>query len=145
MRFTTAAFITLTIATGAVTSVALRAQQPATTTWDGVYTAEQAKRGETAYGTACASCHGGDLAGDGFAPALSGSEFANTWNGTPVSDLYERIRSSMPPSGPDEVPAAEKVDIVAYLLKANKFPEGTTELPSQAEAMKTITFKANKP
>jgi len=144
MRFTTAAFITLTLATGAVTSAALRAQQPATT-WDGVYTAEQAKRGEAAYGTACASCHGGDLAGDGFAPALSGSEFVNTWNGTPVGDLFERIRSSMPPSGPDEVSAAEKVDIVAFLLKSNKFPEGKTELPSSADAMKTIMFQANKP
>ena len=31
--------------------------------WDGVFTAEQARRGETAYLSACASCHGTGLEG----------------------------------------------------------------------------------
>ena len=41
--------------------------------WDGVFTAEQADRGAAAYKTSCSECHGGDLMGDGFAPALDRS------------------------------------------------------------------------
>lgn len=148
MRFTTAAFITLTLATGTFTSAGLRAQQPAAgaaTVWDGVYTPEQAKRGEGTYQKECSSCHGGDLAGDGFAPALSGSEFSNTWNGTPLGDLFERIRISMPPSGPNAVTPTDKADILAFLLKSNQFPEGKAELPAQTEVLKGIQFQANKP
>lgn len=148
MRLTTAAFLTMTLATAAFTSAALRAQQPpvggGATVWDGVYTAEQAKRGEDTYQADCSSCHGADLSGDGFAPALSGSEFANTWNGTPLADLFERMRASMPPSGPDSVTPAAKANILAFLLKSGKFPEGKTELPSQPDALKKIMFQATK-
>lgn len=147
MKFATAAIISLTMATAAVTSAALRAQQPAaaaTSVWDGVYTTEQATRGEAVYQTECSSCHGGDLAGDGFAPALAGAEFANTWNGTSLGDLFERMRISMPPSGPSSVKASDKADILAFVLKNGRFPEGKTELPSQAEALKAIQFQANK-
>ena len=48
--------------------------------WDGVFTAEQAERGAEAYKTSCSECHGGDLMGDGFAPALSGADFQGNWN-----------------------------------------------------------------
>lgn len=144
MRFTIAAFTTLALATAALSSSALRAQAP-TSVWDGVYTAEQAKRGEAVYQAECSSCHGPDLAGDGFAPALSGSEFANTWNGTPLSDLFERMRVSMPPSGPEAVKASDKADILAFVLKSGKFPEGKTELPATTDALKGIQFQANKP
>lgn len=146
MKFATAALISLTMATAALTSAALRAQQPAAATsiWDGVYTAEQATRGEAVYQQECSTCHGGDLAGDGFAPALSGAEFTNTWNGTSLGDLFERIRISMPPSGPSAVKASDKADILAFVLKAGRFPEGKTELPGQTEALKGIQFQANK-
>lgn len=149
MRFATAAFITLTLATGALLlPSALRAQQPAgagASVWDGVYTAEQAKRGEAAYQQDCSSCHGGDLMGDGFAPALTGGEFAGTWNGATLGDLFERMRISMPPSSPESVSGEAKADILSFLLQAGKFPTGSTELTSQAEMLKTIQFQATKP
>lgn len=115
------------------------------TVWDGVYTEEQAKRGEEAYTQECASCHQTDLAGDGFAPALSGPEFASAWNDLSVGDLLERIRQSMPPSNPSAVTLAAKIDIIAFVLKANKFPAGTAELPQEAEGLKQIKYLANKP
>jgi len=115
------------------------------TVWDGVYSEEQAKRGQTAYEQECASCHQADFAGDGFAPGLAGPEFASAWDGLPVSDLFERIRQSMPPSNPSAVPPAAKVDIIAYLLKGNRIPAGTTELPKEADALKQIQYKATKP
>lgn len=46
--------------------------------WDGVYTEEQAKRGETVYGKECSSCHGDLLTGGESAPALTGGVFQAT-------------------------------------------------------------------
>ena len=114
------------------------------TVWDGVFTQEQADRGAAVYKTACSECHGNDLAGDGFAPALSGSDFMGNWNELSVGDLYERIRISMPPSGPSAVTPAQKADIVAHLMNANKFPAGTTELEPKTEVLKGIKIEMKK-
>jgi hypothetical protein len=112
--------------------------------WDGVFTAEQAKRGEAVYTENCASCHGGDMSGDGFAPALSGTDFAGNWNDLSVGDLYERIRISMPPTGPSTVPPQGKVDIVAHILNFNKYPAGSTELEPKTEVLKEIKIELKK-
>jgi quinoprotein glucose dehydrogenase len=127
----------LALQTGAV------AQQK--TVWDGVYSEAQAKRGEAAYTAECASCHQSDLTGDGFAPGLSGPEFAAAWNELPLSDLFERMRLSMPPSDPNAVPPADKIDIIAFMLKANEFPAGAADLPKDAEGLKQIQYRATKP
>jgi quinoprotein glucose dehydrogenase len=113
--------------------------------WDGVYSEEQAKRGQAAYEAECASCHQADFAGDGFAPGLAGPEFASAWNDLSVGDLFERIRQSMPPSNPGGMTTAAKIDVIAYLLKGNKFPAGSAELPKDAEGLKQIKYLANKP
>jgi mono/diheme cytochrome c family protein len=110
----------------------------------GVYTDAQATRGADTYNKECASCHGAGLEGDGFAPALSGTEFLSNWNGTTLGDLFDRIRISMPPGGPTAVPAEAKADIVAHLLKSNKFPAGTTEIGKDVEPLKQIKFELPK-
>lgn len=111
---------------------------------DGAYTEAQAERGLDAYRKDCASCHGAGLDGDGFAPGLTGSEFLSSWNGTTVGNLYERIRQSMPPGNPGAVPAKDKADIVAYLLKMSRFPAGETELAADVSALKEIKFELPK-
>jgi mono/diheme cytochrome c family protein len=127
-------------------SVAERSMHAQTTksVWDGVFTAEQATRGEAAYTENCASCHGGDMTGDGFAPALTGTDFAGNWNDLTVGDLYERIRISMPPTGPSAVPAQGKVDIVAHILNFNKYPAGSAELEPKTEVLKQIKIELKK-
>src|SRR5688572_858094 len=112
--------------------------------WDGVFTAEQAERGAEAYKTSCSECHGGDLMGDGFAPALSGADFQGNWNDLSVGDFFERIRISMPPSGPSGVTPAQKADIVAYVFNFNKYPAGTAELEPKTEVLKTIKIELKK-
>ena len=39
-------------------AAAMLAAQASRSVWDGVYTDEQAKRGQTLYGKECSSCHG---------------------------------------------------------------------------------------
>jgi hypothetical protein len=36
-------------------------------------------------------------------------------------------------------------DVIAFMLRANGFPAGATELPKDAEPLKTIMVKAGKP
>ena len=119
-------------------------QEPTKSVWDGVFTAEQAERGAAAFKTSCSECHGNDLAGDGFAPALSGSDFMGNWNDLTVGDLFERVRISMPPSGPSAVTPAQKADIIAHIMNVNKFPAGTVELEPKTEVLKGIKIEMKK-
>lgn len=142
------AFLVLAVLwTAGVTQSSLRAQAApgaARTVWDGVYTEAQAERGLAAYKSACSECHGADLTGDGFAPALTGAEFSGNWNELSVGDLFERIRISMPPTGPATMEPAQKADVVAYVMKFNKYPAGTTELEPKTDVLKLIKIEMKK-
>jgi S-disulfanyl-L-cysteine oxidoreductase SoxD len=144
MKFSTAVLALAAVWALGVIHSSLHAQTPKSV-WEGAYTDEQAKRGEEAYMKDCSECHQAELTGDGFAPGLSGAEFLNAWNGLTVGDLFERIRISMPPGKETSVPAQSKADIVAHILKFNKFPAGKTDLPAQTDALKGIKFEATKP
>ena len=126
-------------------SLTLEAQDTTSSVWDGVYTQAQADRGRKQYGSACAACHGQELSGGETAPPLAGSDFMSNWEGLPVGQLFERTRTSMPPGAPSKVSRDAKVDIVAYILSANKFPAGDKELPRQTESMNTIKMESEKP
>ena len=122
---------------------ALTAQAPRSL-WDGVYTQDQAKRGEAVYVEKCARCHGAQLIGGDMNPPLVGPEFLSTWNTKTVGDLFDRIRTTMPADKPGSVSRQQSSDVVAYLLSANKFPIGSTELENQTELLKQIPFDAFK-
>jgi mono/diheme cytochrome c family protein len=113
--------------------------------WDGVYTEEQAKRGETAYQRACGACHGPDLSGGEMAPALADPQFRSNWDGVPVGDLFERIRVSMPQDNPGGLSRQQYADVLSFVLSRNNFPKGTTELSTKIEMLQPIMFKALKP
>jgi S-disulfanyl-L-cysteine oxidoreductase SoxD len=113
--------------------------------WEGVYTADQAKRGEPLYSQYCASCHGPDLAGGEMAPGLTGGEFSSNWNDLSLGDLFERIRVSMPQNSPGSLTRQQNADILAFLLSKANVPAGSSELPTQTEMLKMIKFLASKP
>ena len=125
-----------------------RGQETALTSrsvWDGVYTEEQAKRGEELYRKECASCHGDTLVGGGGAAPLTGGTFLSNWNGLTVGDLFDRIRKTMPQGSPGRLTKQQDADILAFLLSFNKFPAGKTELQKQVEFLREIRFEATKP
>ena len=110
--------------------------------WDGVYTDEQAKRGAVLFDRECASCHGEAGVGGGMAPALVGDAFSANYDGQTVGDLVERNRQTMPVGREGQLSRQQNADIAAYMLQCNKFPAGTAELPSQAQALKQIKYLA---
>jgi S-disulfanyl-L-cysteine oxidoreductase SoxD len=127
-----------------LTAVAV-CQDTTKSVWDGVFTADQAKRGEAAYNTNCAACHGDQLTGGEMAPPLAGGEFMSNWNGLTVGDLYDRIRTTMPAGKPGKLSREVNADIVSYILAFNKFPAGDQELSHQSEVLKQIKLDAEKP
>lgn len=121
------------------------AQAPDRHVWTGVYTAEQAARGKTAYAENCAACHGDTLAGIDVAPPLAGSAFLNNWNNTSAGDLFSRIQMTMPLSAPGSLGGRTVADIEAYMFEANGFPAGDLPLPPNAALMPNVRIVAQKP
>jgi mono/diheme cytochrome c family protein len=113
--------------------------------WDGVYTDEQAKRGEPLYAEKCSSCHGPDMNGGEMAPGLTGGEFTANWNDLTLGDLFERMRISMPQNNPGSLSRQQNADILAAILKKANYPAGKAELPTQTEALNMYKFIATKP
>ncbi len=113
--------------------------------WDGVFTKEQAERGHELYTTHCQACHGESLEGNGPASPLSGPVFNANWDGVRLGDMLDRTKTTMPMSKPGSLSLQQIADVLAFVLSANKFPAGETELPRQAELLNEITFLATKP
>jgi mono/diheme cytochrome c family protein len=129
----------------AMTVRSTRAAAAERTTWDSVYTASQAARGETAYAKTCARCHGASLGGGDESPALTGGNFLGNWNGLPLSDLQKRIKTTMPSDTVGVYDIQLVTDVIAFMLRANGYPAGAAELPKEAEPLKEIIVKAGKP
>jgi|tagenome__1003787_1003787.scaffolds.fasta_scaffold19256542_1 mono/diheme cytochrome c family protein len=146
MKFTVAvAALFGIVAFGATGTRGTVSAQQAKTQWDGVYTADQAKRGEGLYSQYCASCHGPDLTGGEMAPGLTGGEFQSNWNDLSLGELFERMRISMPQNAPGTLSRQQNADILSYVLFKGNYPAGMTELPTQTEVLSTIKFVSAKP
>jgi mono/diheme cytochrome c family protein len=115
--------------------------QPRKTVRDGVYTGEQAKRGQAIYMDRCSPCHGETLEGD-IAPALAGNDFIGDWDKQPLSDLASKIQNTMPANDPGRLTRPQTADIVAYILQVGKFPVGRAELAADEAVLKQITWPA---
>ena len=98
------------------------------------YTNAQAEAGATLYSTTCAVCHLANFQGSFEAPELAGPNFRNTWGGRPVSEVLEFISTTMPPQAAGSLSAEQVTSIVAYLLRANEVPSGTSPLTLASNA-----------
>jgi mono/diheme cytochrome c family protein len=99
--------------------------------WDGVYTVEQASRGNAAYNTHCAVCHRSDLGGREGRP-LVGKPFFDSWGEDTLGSLFAVIRERMPASKPGSLDESTYLDILAYILQRNEYPAGSAELTGSA-------------
>ena len=124
---------------------AMLAAQEARSVWDGVYTEEQARRGEALYAERCSRCHGATyMGGTDGATALIGPTFNGNWNNVPLDQMLDRVRLTMPMDKPASLSRQQTADALAFILSINKIPAGKTELPRQAEMLTLIQYKASK-
>lgn len=114
----------------------------AASTWDGVYTDSQADRGRAQYLQHCSVCHSVSLQGNNESPPLVG-RFMPDWADAPLIDLYDYVSTAMPLDRPGSLSATTAADIVAYLLKANGFPNGQREL--EPDNLASIRFDLTRP
>ena len=97
------------------------------TVWDGVYTVEEAERGQEAFEGNCAACH---AAQDGRQPGagFTGTAFMERWREYNLQNLFGMIRDTMPEDSPASLSDRTYLDIVARILAVNSFPAGDQEL-----------------
>jgi Cytochrome C oxidase, cbb3-type, subunit III len=116
------------------------AQPAARSTSEGVFTDEQAQRGAMAYSKNCAGCHGSALRStDREVPNLTGESFKR-WVGGTLGEKFEMVRDTMPPRDERSLPDEVYLDILTFILRANKVPVGSHELKPDPETLKQITI-----
>lgn len=100
---------------------------------EGVFSPTQADRGEVTYREVCANCH--------TLSQFRGEAFELAWAGRTVRDLFRLIRSSMPNDNPGALTDQQYIDVVAYLLKLNRYPTGETELAADENVLRRIRIE----
>lgn len=100
---------------------------------DGVYTREQAARGQQVFITLCKSCHTPE---SHATPA-----FVGKWEGKPLSELFQYIRDEMPKNEPGSLAPEEYADVLTYILRLNGVPAGAAELPADTNRMKSVRVR----
>ena len=137
LKFALAATLMFGVAFGA------RFQTPAAqkTARDKVYTKEQAARGGDVYVKYCAKCHDPDKLPEGKKPPppVMGEKFRDTWQDRTLGELYTLILTTMPSDASTVLTSDQTLDVMAHLLKANQYPEGTAPLKND-DAMKAIVI-----
>ena len=128
-------------AAGIVQAGETPAAQTTTSVLDGAYTEAQATRGETIYFENCAACHGSALEGGDMTPGLTGAVFLANWNDLTLGDLSERIRTSMPLDRPGKLSRQQTADVIAFVLKSNRWPPGERDLPADTPSQKQIKIQ----
>ncbi len=104
-------------------------------TRDGVYTVEQARRGEKIVAETCGACHMQDW----FVETLMQS-----WAGASVGMLYELIATTMPQDSPGGLSQQQYADVLAYIFELNELPAGEEELSADKEALRAILIEQKR-
>ncbi|MEO8335458.1 MAG: cytochrome c [bacterium] len=121
-----------------LTSHELPAQTPnPQTTRSGIYTSAQADRGRMTYAMTCRSCH--------TAASHTGITFAKWWKDRTVADLFGFMSTQMPKNDPGSLAPEQYADVIAYLLKMNAMPAGTTDLLADSAALAQIRIELPQP
>jgi len=100
------------------------------TATSGVFSPEQATRGEGVYKTSCQSCHA--------KTEYTGDKFKTSWVSKSAYDIFNVIRTQMPEDNPGSLERQEYVDVVAYIFSLNAYPAGSGDLPADDDGLKKV-------
>jgi mono/diheme cytochrome c family protein len=115
---------------------AAAAAQAERSVWDGVYSDDQAVRGQNTFGASCARCH--DVAD------FSSPSFLQGWEASTVLDLFQVLQKTMPMDNPGSLRPQDYADIIGYIFRANAFPAGKDDLDTDVERLKLIRITPKK-
>jgi mono/diheme cytochrome c family protein len=115
---------------------AAAAAQSERSVWDGVYTEDQAVRGQNTFGTYCARCHD--------AADFSSPSFLQGWEASTVLDLFQLLQKTMPMDNPGSLRPQDYADVLGFFFRANQIPAGKDELDTEPERLKLIRFTPKK-
>ena len=113
---------------GVVVAAPARQEAAAPSVRDGVYTVEQADRGEVLYDDQCAVCHGAIRQFvPGMAALLGDHTFRNFWRGRSLGEMFENgyipaPQETMPQDAPGTLSPAQTAEIMAHILRGNRLP-----------------------
>ena len=122
-----------------------------TSIWAGVYTTEQAERGQRVFVGRCADCHG--PRGDGVdtdpdqpaGPPVAGGSFLAEWQGQTVYTLFAYTRLRMPTINPGSLSDEDYIDAIAFMLGNSGVPPGETELPVEQPVLRSVQIDTEPP
>ena len=125
------------VVSGLITVLTHQAAPPSVN--DGVYTTEQATRGEALYDEKCASCHGAmaSITPD-MAALLSDHTFRARWTSRSLGELFGVIQETMPQDDPGTLSSQQAAELVAYILSSNRLPAGAVALTDDVETLTRI-------
>jgi hypothetical protein len=66
------------------------------------------------------------------------------WSGKSLAELVEYTRTEMPSDGPGKLSRRLCVDITVFVLSANGYPAGKTELTADEEQLGKIVIEPKK-
>ena len=140
-------FGTMTTEEVAVVLGGLEGTDPLVSVWEGVFTEEQANRGQAVYPGPCGTCHGRRLNGAPDdpdmppTPPLARARFLRNWDGRTLATLFEYTRATMPESNPGALTDQEYIDLIAYMLNVGGTPAGNDELPPDLQRLARVVIE----
>lgn len=132
---------------GAASTPAVPSPVQQHTTRDRIYTKAQAARGSALYGKHCERCHTPAKVAPGkkAGPILAGAAFVDKWEDRTLGQLFTLILGTMPNDGSAVLTPAETLDLIAYVMSANGFPDGSSPLRNDDAMKDTVIVKGRMP
>jgi len=107
------------------------------------YSAAQARQGESSFNKNCASCHGVNLTDGNFGPPLAGKPFQERWAGRSMEELFNYLRSAMPPGLTGQISNGGYISLIAYLLEKNGIKSSAEVMPVKLETLSAMMMPGN--
>jgi mono/diheme cytochrome c family protein len=114
-------------------AITVAAQDAPRTVRAGVYTAEQAGRGEQLFESICANCHE-------IAEFTAAGAYLDDVDGEALWEAFDYISAEMPEDDPGSLDPEDYAAVLAYLFSIYGLPSGEAALPVDRVSLEAITM-----
>jgi mono/diheme cytochrome c family protein len=109
----------------------------AVTSLSGVYTTEQATKGQDIFSAACLSCH--------KPVEFAGEKFWKTLTGRPLFEFFKYVKTDMPQDNPGSLGDEDYANVISYIFTLNSMPAGQKAMPTDSATLSKIKVVAPAP